>query len=261
MAADHQKIHPVHVELENTPKPTAPLVPPGSFRSEKGNPETQHVVSVQPPYPQPPPPPPPAAVIRKRRSCCRRCLCWTCCSLLLAVLAVAVSAAVLFLVFRPKLPKYSVDSLTISQLSLSPDNNTLSAAFRVSITARNPNKKIGIYYRSGSRLRVAYAGTDLCEGPFPEFYQGHRNTTVVNVALTGQTTDASGLLRSMQTQQQTEGIVPLDLRAKVPVRVKIGKLKMMKWKFLVKCRVGVDSLSQVNVIRVRSSKCKFRFRL
>ncbi|CAH9148654.1 unnamed protein product [Cuscuta epithymum] len=260
--ADHQKIYPVHTDLESPPEPTAPLVPQGSLRSDKGHPELQQAA-------EPPPVPrqltphhrkPPPQIVKKRRSCCRRCVCWTCCTLLLVIIAAAVSAGVLFLVFRPKIPKYSVDSLRITQLSLNADNS-LSATFDVNITARNPNKRVGIYYESGSHLRVLYAGTELCEGPLPEFYQGHRNTTVLSVGLTGQTGDASGLLQSMRTQQQTEGTVPLDLRAKVPVRVKLGKLKLMKWKFLVKCRVEVDSLNEANDIRVRHSQCKFRFRL
>lgn len=106
-----------------------------------------------------------------------------------------------------------------------------------------------------------FKGIELCEGPLPKFYQGHRNVTVMNVNLIGETDNATGLFQSLQEQQQT-GNIPLNLRAKVPVRIKIGKLKLMKWKFLVKCWLDVDSLSAANEsIRIRDSSCKFRFRL
>ncbi|GFY87773.1 hypothetical protein Acr_05g0014120 [Actinidia rufa] len=167
----------------------------------------------------------------KTRSCLCRCLCWILSLLTLLLLIVGIIAAIIYFVFQPKIPKYSIDGLKITEFNLSNDMS-LSATFNVNnITARNPNKKIG-----------------------------HRNTTVLDVALTGQTQNATDLLQSLQAQQQT-GSIPLRLRARVPVRIKLGSLKLMKWKFLVRCNLVVDSLTANNVIRISSSKCKFRFRL
>lgn len=129
----------------------------------------------------------------------------------------------------------------------------------MNITARNPNKRIGIYYEGGRRTSVWYTGTKLCEGSWPKFYQGHKNTTVLDLTLTGQSINVGDLLGTLQEQQLT-GRIPLNVRVKVPVRIKLGKLKLMKWKFLVKCRVVVDSLAADNVIRIRDRSCKFRFR-
>ncbi|CAA2974834.1 NDR1 HIN1-Like 3-like [Olea europaea subsp. europaea] len=251
--ADHQRIHPVQDPEAVAPQtPTAPLVPRGSSLSDKGDPTEQY-----PPFrrtiPYAPLKPPP------RRSCWRKCFCWTIFLLLLLILILGILAAIIYFVFQPKIPKYSVDAMRITEFNLGNDNS-LSAAFNVNITARNPNKKIGIYYEGGSHLSVWYTGTKLCEGSLPKFYQGHRNTTLLNLTLTGQTRDANGLLESLQAQQQT-GNIPLRLRAKVPVRLKLGKLKLMKWKFLVRCRLAVDTLSTDNVIRIRDNNCKFRFRL
>ncbi|KAJ8545053.1 hypothetical protein K7X08_017636 [Anisodus acutangulus] len=206
--ADHQRIHPVPEPEQEppVPKPTVPLVPKGSFRSEKGG-----------------------------------------------------LAAAFYFVFQPKIPTYSVDSMRIRQFSFNTDMN-LFATFNVDITARNPNKKIGIYYESGSHLSVWYTGVKLCEGSLPRFYQGHQNTTVLSLDLSGQTQNATELLQALQVDRQ-RGSIPLNLRAKVPVKLKIGKLKLMKWKFLVKCRLDVDSLSANNAIRIRNSDCKFGFSL
>ncbi|KAL8133827.1 hypothetical protein AgCh_009043 [Apium graveolens] len=170
-----------------------------------------------------------------------------------------ILAAVIFLVFRPKAPSYSVDSIQITQFNLNSDLS-LSASFNVNVTARNPNKKIGIYYEGGSPISVWYTGTKLCEGSWPKFYQGHRNTTVLNLPLTGRAVNAADLLRSIQ-QEQSTGRIPLNVRVRVPVRIKLGKLKLMKWKFLVKCRLVVDTLSAGNSIRITERSCKFRFRL
>ncbi|XP_076954971.1 NDR1/HIN1-like protein 6 [Bidens hawaiensis] len=250
--ADHQRIHPVTPDLESQNKPTAPLVPRGSSRSENGHPTEPHppfqlTIPVQ--YSKPP----------KRKNWCGRCLCCTFCTIIILVLIIGVLAAVVYFGFDPKLPKYSVDGMTITRFDLNTDNS-ISAQFNVNITARNPNTKIGISYEGGSKLTVIYMGTILCEGSWPKFYQGHRNTTVLDIPLTGQTQDASGLLSSLQAQQQT-GTVPLVLRAKVPVRIKLGELKLPKFKPVVRCRVNVNTLSADNVIRIRDSSCSFRFKL
>lgn len=252
--ADHQRIHPVQdPEAAQGQKPTAPLVPRASFRSENGNPEVQNYPPIRRtiPYKYEKPPP--------KRNCCRRCFCWTFCLILLVIVLLGILAAIIYFAFQPKIPKYSINSLRITRFNLG-DDMSLSAAFNVNITARNPNKKIGIYYEGGSHISVWFTGSKLCEGSLPKFYQGHRNTTMLNLTLNGQTDNATDLFQRLRAQQQT-GNIPLNLRAKVPVRLKLGKLKLTKWKFLVRCRLNVDSLAQDNVIRIRNSSCKFRFRL
>ncbi|XP_062030708.1 NDR1/HIN1-like protein 6 [Rosa rugosa] len=196
----------------------------------------------------------------KKRSCFRKCLCWTICLLLLQVIVVAITGGILYLVFRPKLPKYTVSKLQITQFSLNYDQS-FSATFNVSITARNPNKKIGIDYEGGSRISLWYTSTKLCEGGLPKFYQGHRNTTQLVVPLSGHTQDSKVLLTTLLHQQQQTGNIPLTLRIRQPVRIKLGSFKLPKIKFVVRHRLLVDGLSEKNDIRIQSSSCKFRLRL
>ncbi|KHN24686.1 NDR1/HIN1-like protein 6 [Glycine soja] len=245
MAAEHQRIHPVHdVEAQHRP-----LVPQNIAKSDdKGIPHrTFPVMHSKPP--------------KRRRSCCCRFMCWTLSILLILIIAIAITIGILYLVFRPKLPKYSVDQLRISQFNVS-DNNTLYATFNVAITARNPNKKIGIYYEGGSHISAWYMETQLCEGSLPKFYQGHRNTTVLDLPLTGQAHDANGLVNRIQEQLQQTNNVPLNLKVNQPVRVKLGKLKLFKVKFRVRCKLEVDNiLGASNDIRISRSSCKFKLRL
>ncbi|KAJ1403991.1 Late embryogenesis abundant protein [Sesbania bispinosa] len=225
--ADHQRqrIHPMDVEAP--PHPRTPLVPPDSSRSEKGSP--------------------------------MQCICWTLSLLLLLLIILGAIAGILYLVFKPKLPSYSVDTLRISDLRLNFDMS-LYAQFDVKITANNPNKKIGIYYEKGGKLSVWYTNTQLCEGSLPQFYQGHQNKTVLNVSLTGQVQSGSTLMAALQQQQQT-GRVPLDLNIHAPVAIKLGRLKLKKVRVLGKCQLVVDSLSSNNLISIKASNCKFRMKL
>ncbi|KAJ0027463.1 hypothetical protein Pint_35987 [Pistacia integerrima] len=236
--ADHQqKIHPVHEDVEAQHTPSVPLVPRGSSKSDQ---TAHHYPPFQRTLPVLHSKPP-----KNKRSCCCKFLCWTISLLLLLIITIAIVLGILYLAFQPKIPKYSVDRMRLIQFNFSADSS-LDATFNVTITATNPNKKIGIYYEGGSHISVWYTDTKLCGGSMPKFYQGHQNTTVFNLPLTGQTQDATALATSLQQQQQQTGNVPLDLKVDQPVRIKLGKLKLMKVQFAVRCRLVVDSLTQAN---------------
>nr|GEU69587.1 NDR1/HIN1-like protein 6 [Tanacetum cinerariifolium] len=188
-----------------------------------------------------------------------KCMCWSISILITLIIILAAIVGILYLVFKPKIPNYSVDRLTISQLSLNPDFS-LYARFNVRITAINPNKKIGIFYQKGSHLSVWYKNTNLCQGSIPVFYQGHQNKTVLNVALAGQNQYGRTLLAAIQEQQQT-GQIPLDLKVDVPVKIELGKTKLKKVRILGKCALIVDSLSANNKISIKATSCKFRLGL
>lgn len=139
--AEYQRIHPVDVE---SPTPSAPAVLSPDFSGGEKQAPPQRTVPVAP---LPPP--------KRRRSCFCRCMCWTLLAFVVLVVAVAATAGILYLVFNPKLPKYSVDRLRISNFTIGL-NNTITTTFNVTVTARNPNKKIGIYYDDGSDLSSWY---------------------------------------------------------------------------------------------------------
>ncbi|KAF8103599.1 hypothetical protein N665_0187s0001 [Sinapis alba] len=257
--SEHQKIHPVSDPEAPPPPsthPTAPLVPRGSSRSEHGDPTKESVTQ---------PPPQLDSPQRKkrsgRRSCWCRCVCYTLLVLFLLIVVVGAAVGILYLVFRPKLPDYNIDRLQLTRSTLNNQDSSLSTAFNVTITAKNPNEKIGIYYEGGSKISVLYMQTRLSNGSLPKFYQGHENTTIIFVEMTGHTQNATSLMATLLEQQQLTGSIPLRIRVTQPVRIKLGKLKLPQVKFLVRCGVFVDSFAPNSVIRLRNSNCKFRFRL
>ncbi|KAI5330657.1 hypothetical protein L3X38_030055 [Prunus dulcis] len=206
---------------------------------------------------------PPTNLKRSTSTC--SCTCWSRCMyctigiLVFVFIIIGATAGLLYLIFHPKLPNYSVDSLKISDLRLNLDI-TLYAKFDVKITANNPNKKIGIHYEQGGRLSVWYTNMKLCQGTLPKFYQGHRNKTLLNVALTGQTQYGNTLMNALQQQQQT-GRIPLDLKVDAPVAIQLGTLKLRKVRILGECLLVVDSLTANNLISIKANNCRFRLKL
>ncbi|XP_039155510.1 NDR1/HIN1-like protein 6 [Eucalyptus grandis] len=244
--ADQQKIHLV-ADLESPP--TVPLVPPGAPASDKATSPLHHqgrpiIIPSRPP---------------RTRSCFCRCLCWTICLLVVLLLVVGAMAAILYAIFQPKLPNYSIQKLRITNLRLNIDL-TLYAKFEVQIKANNPNKRIGIYYEKGGWLAVWYENDKLCQGSLPIFYQGHKNVTELSVWLSGKTKSGSTLMNALQEQQRT-GQIPLSLNVDAPVTVKVGRLKLRKVRILGKCLLVVDSLSTNNLASIKASDCSYRLKL
>lgn len=187
-----------------------------------------------------------------------KCICYTITILVFIVIIIAAVIGILYLAFQPKLPNYSINSLRISDLRLNVDLS-LYAKFDVKITARNPNDKIGIYYEKGGKLSIWYTKTKLCEGALPVFYQGHRNTTKLDVVLTGQSQYGQTLMNALQEQQQT-GRIPLDLKVDAPVAIKLGKLKLNKVRVLGRCLLEVNSLTTNDLITIKATNCAFKLK-
>ncbi|XP_058079034.1 NDR1/HIN1-like protein 13 [Magnolia sinica] len=197
---------------------------------------------------------------KPRRNCCCRCLCWTIGLLLLLVILAAATVAILYLIFRPKIPEYSVESLSIKGFNFNFSSDQTSLTFSpeidVSVRAENPNGKIGIYYEKGSSVSVFYSDLELCNGVLPVFYQGTKNVTVFRTALTGEGVLLTGALHGTLAAQQRKGEIPLELDLRVPVKVKFGAVKT--WTITVKVRCGLTVNKLAEDSRIISKTCKVK---
>ncbi|KAG0468273.1 hypothetical protein HPP92_017601 [Vanilla planifolia] len=198
---------------------------------------------------------------RRRGRCCR-CLALTVALLSLLVFSLAAVTGILYLVLRPKLPRYSIDAISIRGLDLSaagPKSNpdlTLSPLIDVTVRAENPNRKIGIDYRHGSSVAVSYSDVVLCRGIWPSFYQGKRNVTVFQTALKGSGIRLADATLGNLTAAQRRRQVPLEIGVRVPVRVKLGAITSWTINVKVHCDVTVDKLTADS--KFISKNCKKR---
>ncbi|ESR59618.1 NDR1/HIN1-like protein 13 [Citrus sinensis] len=198
---------------------------------------------------------------RKSRStttCC--CFRFCCCSLLLLVLLLAIAAGVFYLVFRPESPNYSVDGVSIAGLNLTSPSSVVSPRFDVSVTADNPNDKIGIYYERGSSVEVSYKDVALCDGEWPQFYQPSNNVTVFKTLLKGSSIELTSSMRKDLVAAQTSGkTVPFKVNLRVPVKIKVGSVKTWTIKVKVRCDLTVDKLTSQS--KIVSKDCDYSVKL
>lgn len=149
---------------------------------------------------------------QKRGGCC-------CSGLVYFVLLATLLLGALYLALDPKLPRYTMDALTVTAFDMD-DDLTARAQFNASVRFENPNRAIGIRYEEGSSLSVWFGGYRLSEGALPAFYQGHRDAALVHVAMSEARLRGTGVVEAMRHVNDAGdggGELPLVFRGEVPV--------------------------------------------
>ncbi|KAM0989987.1 hypothetical protein ACFX2C_008563 [Malus domestica] len=105
---------------------------------------------------------------------------------------------------------------------------TISNNLALNITIRNPNRRVGIYYRRiqviANYRKKRFAMVTLPSAPF---YQGHKNTTILNhVLVEGQQLVVFGERDLSHFNSETAaGVYSIDVKISLRVRARFGKIK------------------------------------
>ncbi|XP_052107800.1 NDR1/HIN1-like protein 13 [Arachis duranensis] len=193
---------------------------------------------------------------RRRCSfCC--CFSWFIGVLFIIALLIGIAAGVLYLVFKPKSPHYSIDHIGIKAMNLT--TAVISPEFNITVKADNPNDKIGIRYETDSSAEIFFKGVKLCDGALPAFYQPPKNITVFMTPLKGNGIKLKSEDEKALVDAQTKRQVPLNVKLVAPVKIKVGSVE--SWKITVKidCDVTVDQLTVQS--KILSKKCNYKLDL
>lgn len=157
---------------------------------------------------------------------------------LIVTLAVIAGIAILitWLVLRPQRPKFHVENVTVSQLSVS--NSKLNTTMQFNISARNPNKKIGIYYDEIG-ARAIYRGQKIGWNQLPTFYQGHKNTTMLTYPLSADSLFLDTDISNHLLGDKAVGSMDMTVSLVAWVRFKVGSWKTRHHAMSVFCDVTV----------------------
>ncbi|GMH07131.1 hypothetical protein Nepgr_008971 [Nepenthes gracilis] len=195
---------------------------------------------------------------KQRRNHCRCCLC-TALGLLLFSTAIAVAGCIFYLIYQPKSPAYSVDSISIRGINLTSSAATISPAFNVTLRAENPNGKLGIYYEEGSSVSIYHNDVEFSHGALPAFYQSPENVTMVSTELIQPAIVLSRSARESLLTEQQSGKVPLNMNVEMPAKIQIGAVTTWTVNVKLSCAVTVNGLT--TTAKVVSKACDFNFKL
>ncbi|KAK4765623.1 hypothetical protein SAY86_026713 [Trapa natans] len=173
---------------------------------------------------------------RHRRGCCCRCCLWTTVAVLVIIFLLVAAAAVFYLLYRPHRPSFSVTSFRLAYLNTT-SSGAVNSDFNLTVTARNPNKKIEYVYSPVSiRVIATDSEINVGEGTIPPFAQGKRNTTVLRSTIKGnsQPLDSNSLLK-LKSATKAKSSVKLKVKIDTKVKVKAGSLKTPRIGIRVTC--------------------------
>lgn len=141
--------------------------------------------------------------------------------------------------------------MSISGFNASSSTPWVLPEFDVTVLAKNPNNKIGIYYEKGSSVDIYHLDVNLCKGHLPVFYQPSNNVTELNTALKGSRIAVDETL----LDEQKQGKIPFKLKSKAPVRIKVGPVTSWMITVKVSCDITVNELTASS--KIISKECGF----
>ncbi|KAF7804236.1 NDR1/HIN1-like protein 10 [Senna tora] len=197
----------------------------------------------------------------RRRSCCC-CLFGFFWKLLLALIViVGIAILVFWLVVRPQGFKYHVSDAKLTQFEY--DNNTLRYDLVLNFTARNPNKKLNIYYdRVEGRASYEdnwFSSTDVITH-LNSFRQYTKRSDPMSAHFAGQhvmVLDQQDLDKF--NSDKARGAFDIDLKLKFRIRFRLGDFITGDYKPTVKCDLNIPLATSNNATGFQSTQCDVDF--
>lgn len=163
----------------------------------------------------------------------RCCGCLASC-LLTLVLIVAFISLVIYLALRPSKPSFYLQDLQLRR-PISLGDPSLTASAQVTLASRNPNDRVGIFYK---RLDVFVTYRDeavTVPVSLPAQYQGHRDVTVWSPVLSAESVPVASYVAENLKQDIALGFVALQVKVDGRVKWKVGSWVSGSYHLFVSC--------------------------
>uniref|UniRef100_A0A1D1Z9U9 Putative syntaxin-24 n=1 Tax=Anthurium amnicola TaxID=1678845 RepID=A0A1D1Z9U9_9ARAE len=182
-----------------------------------------------------------------------------CCGLLVLIVLAGITALVLYLVYRPSKPRFTVIGVAVYDLNVtSPDTPAVSTTMQFTLAIRNPSGRSSILY---DRLvsYVMYRGQAITPTvPLPPLFQEKDSTVAVSPVLGGGVlVPVSAEVARGLSADQGYGLVPVRLVVLGRLKYKAGPFRSAWDGFFVRCDllVGVKKGSQGQVPLLGAADC------
>ncbi|KAJ6425644.1 hypothetical protein OIU84_026255 [Salix udensis] len=155
--------------------------------------------------------------------------------ILIFLLVVLIIILLVWAILRPSKPKFILQDATVYSFNIS-SPNLLTSNFQVTLSSRNPNDNIGIYY---DKLDVyaTYRNQQITlRASIPTSYQGHNEINVWSPFVCGNAVPVSPYNSIALGQDQAIGTVLLLIKIDGRVRFKVGSVYY--WELSSECSVS-----------------------
>ena len=195
----------------------------------------------------------------RERSCCC-CLFGILWKILVALIVLVGLAVLIFwLVVQPRSFKFHVTEADLTQFDYYTNNNTLHYNMVLNFTARNPNKKLSIYYDKVEALAfyedVRFANYDVITH-MNSFRQYKKSSSPMSAVFTGQQVL---MLNNEQVselnQDKNAGVYDIYVKLYFRIRFRLGDVISNDYKPKVKCHLKVPFSKNGTFTLFQTTKC------
>ncbi|XP_073148420.1 NDR1/HIN1-like protein 1 [Henckelia pumila] len=141
---------------------------------------------------------------------------------------------VIYLILLPTKPHLILQDAAVYAFNLSAAN-LLTTSLQVTLSSRNPNERIGIYYDKLEVYASYHSQQITPRTALPSSYQGHKDTTVWSLNLNGNSVPLAPYLAVALKQERLTGTVLINVRVEGRIRWKVGTFISGKYHLHVNC--------------------------
>nr|XP_043606312.1 NDR1/HIN1-like protein 1 [Erigeron canadensis] len=152
-----------------------------------------------------------------------------------------ILAAIVLLIFfitwailQPRKPRFVLQDATIYGFNVSAPI-LLSSNFQITVSARNPNSKVGIYYDKLNVYATYHSQQITYFTVIQPVYQGHKDTNIWSPFIYGTNVPVAPYNGAALSQDQSNGAISLVIKINGRVRWKVGSFISGRYHLHVTC--------------------------
>lgn len=169
--------------------------------------------------------------------------------ILAVIITILVVIFLVWIVLQPHKPRFILQDTTIYGLNLS-DPNFLSSNMQVTISTKNPNDKIGIYYEKLDIYASYHNQQITLATELPPTYQGHNDVSVWSPFLYGDAVPVSPYLAVSINQDVNAGVLLFNIKINGKLKWKVGSWLSGRYRIFVNCPAYITLGSRSNGINI-----------
>lgn len=178
-------------------------------------------------------------------------------ALLIFLFLVLLTILIIWAVLQPSKPRFILQDVTVYAFNASVPN-FLTSNFQVTISSRNPNDKIGIYYDRLDVFAVYHDQQITYRTRIPQTYQGHKDINVWSPFVYGNQVSIAPFNSVSLMQDQANGVVMITFKADGRVRWKVGTFISSRYHLYVKCNAFINLGNRNTGILVGDNAVKYQ---
>ncbi|KAK9032293.1 hypothetical protein V6N11_056565 [Hibiscus sabdariffa] len=207
---------------------------------------------------------------RPRRNYCCCCCFWTILVVLILALLAAIAGSVVYVLYRPHRPSFTLASLRVNRLNLTTTADSsashLSTLFNLTLSSKNPNSHLSFTYDPFAiSCSTSTGDVFMGNGTLPAFVSNSKNeTSFKGVVITTASDPDADTVNKLRSDLKRKNGLPLKIEMDTRVKVRMDGLKSKKVEIRVTCdgiKGSVPKGKSPAVADVSGSKCKVDLRI